>query len=253
MCEYQSCLKKIRPLQEEDVLLLLLSRYAKATGSGDLQVYDSDLAEPDHTSTMQEALDFDSGVVNARVSMGAERHSRMAPDDDEFPYEPIPQTPSLDATKSTVTVNFPDLLLGNTGVPHLPPAQSQQAEQVIDVPMVDWSLLPRNLQPPAFRVHKCHHEGVDRSGEGGDFELPDGFPEAVQQICQVPHETYHVGFYTENRSRQTIPVSEGGMQAFECYIPSREIWVYITVQRRGNTLAYNCFRDEEVLAFPSAG
>ena len=36
------------------------------------------------------------------------------------------------------------------------------------------------------------------------------------------------------------------MQAFECHILSCDTWVYITVERRGNKLEYNCFRDEEV-------
>jgi len=55
ICEYQACLENIKPLREEDVLFLLLSLYARSTGAGvyleirkstDLQVYDSDLAEP---------------------------------------------------------------------------------------------------------------------------------------------------------------------------------------------------------------
>jgi hypothetical protein len=56
MCEYQACLLKIEPLHEEDVLILLLSRYAKSSGTGvyleirrpgDVQVYDSEISEPD--------------------------------------------------------------------------------------------------------------------------------------------------------------------------------------------------------------
>jgi hypothetical protein len=55
ICEYQACLLKIKPLHEEDVLLLLLSQYARSTGAGvyleikrpgDLQVYDSEIPEP---------------------------------------------------------------------------------------------------------------------------------------------------------------------------------------------------------------
>jgi hypothetical protein len=55
ICEYKACLLKIQPLDEKDVLYLLLSQYAQNTGSGvyleirrpgDVQVYDSELAEP---------------------------------------------------------------------------------------------------------------------------------------------------------------------------------------------------------------
>lgn len=55
ICEYHACLNKIKPLHEEHVLFLLLSRFAQSTGVGvyleikrpdDIQVYDSELSEP---------------------------------------------------------------------------------------------------------------------------------------------------------------------------------------------------------------
>jgi hypothetical protein len=55
MCEYQACLRDIQPLQEEDILYLLLDRFAQASEAGvyleirrqgDVQVYDSDMSEP---------------------------------------------------------------------------------------------------------------------------------------------------------------------------------------------------------------
>lgn len=65
ICEYQACLEKIQPLQEEDVLFLLLSRYARSTGFGvyvevskstDVQVYDSNLTEPPVSLSYYEKL-----------------------------------------------------------------------------------------------------------------------------------------------------------------------------------------------------
>jgi hypothetical protein len=55
-----------------------------------------------------------------------------------------------------------------------------------------------------------------------------------------------MGFYIEDHDRQSSPVSETGMQAFKCYLTAKQIWTYITVQRQGSSLVYNCFRDEDV-------
>jgi hypothetical protein len=53
--EYKDKLDRIQPLQEEEVLFLLLSRYAQASGTevyleirrpGDVQVYDSSIPNP---------------------------------------------------------------------------------------------------------------------------------------------------------------------------------------------------------------
>jgi hypothetical protein len=55
MSEYQACLRDIQPLQEEDILYLLLDRFSQASGAGvyleirrqgDVQIYDSDMSEP---------------------------------------------------------------------------------------------------------------------------------------------------------------------------------------------------------------
>jgi hypothetical protein len=43
-----------------------------------------------------------------------------------------------------------------------------------------------------------------------------------------------------------MPCYEGGVQAFECYILPSETRVYITVEREGAILVYDCYRDEEV-------
>jgi hypothetical protein len=55
-----------------------------------------------------------------------------------------------------------------------------------------------------------------------------------------------MGFHIGNASRLSLPKTEGGRQAFQCNILPENTWVYITVERHGDTLAYNCFRDEEV-------
>jgi len=115
----------------------------------------------------------------------------MTSQDENFQYELIPQTPSVDAAECTVTINFPDMLLVNEDI-HLPPRYTTQQQQngprehAIHVPSLDWDHFPNKLRPPPFRVHRCHHEGMERGGEGDQFELPNGFPEAVQQMCQVP-------------------------------------------------------------------
>jgi hypothetical protein len=54
------------------------------------------------------------------------------------------------------------------------------------VPVDEWALLPAKLQLPAFRVHRCHHQGVERGGEQEAFELPFGFPEVVQHMHNIP-------------------------------------------------------------------
>jgi hypothetical protein len=71
ICKCQSCLEKIKPLQEEDILFLLLDRYVKSTGNGvyikikqppDIQVYDSDVKEPmvrfEHLNVPRRTLKF---------------------------------------------------------------------------------------------------------------------------------------------------------------------------------------------------
>ena len=151
-----------------------------------------------HTSGMQEHLAHGFGVLNTRVSMDSQRlglanNNSVVPQDEDFSYLPVPQTPSPDTSECTVTVNFPDMLLVGSASAKHPPAypsvrqeQEQQVEHDVDVSVSDWGLLPEKLQPPPFRVHRCHHQGIEPGGEGDEFQLPNGFPEAVQHICQIP-------------------------------------------------------------------
>jgi hypothetical protein len=147
---------------------------------------------------MQEHLAYGDGVVNARFSMDtdhpiADNYRGATSQNEEFSYLPIPQTPSVEAAECTVTVNFPDMLLSDSAVINNPPAypitlrdQSLQAEHAINVPVHDWKLLPEKLQPPSFRVHRCHHTGMELGRGGNEFELPNGFPEAIKHISEVP-------------------------------------------------------------------
>jgi hypothetical protein len=59
-------------------------------------------------------------------------------------------------------------------------------------------------------------------------------------------QCYHIGLYLQNTTCQSVPLSEGGVQAFECYIIPSQTRVYITVEREGGMLVYDCYRDEEV-------
>jgi hypothetical protein len=61
-------------------------------------------------------------------------------------------------------------------------------------------------------------------------------------VIQFNHVAFHVG----DRSRLSHPIVESSMQSFECYVTPLDTQVYITVERTGDGLAYNCFRDEEV-------
>jgi hypothetical protein len=105
-------------------------------------------------------------------------------------YMPIPQSPTA-MVRSSVTVNFPGMEL--VSLPHAlptsvnmetPPEYSTSLQE--DTSNSTWGVLPRKLQPPQFHVHQCHHPGVEYGGEDDAFELPIGFPEAIQYICEIP-------------------------------------------------------------------
>jgi hypothetical protein len=55
-----------------------------------------------------------------------------------------------------------------------------------------------------------------------------------------------MGFYVEDYNRKSSPLSETGMQAFECYLSAKLVWIYVTVHREGGNLLYNCYRDKDV-------
>jgi hypothetical protein len=80
LCEYQACLLKITPLQEEDILYLLLDRFAQSTGAGvyleirraeEIQVYDSAISEP-HVSPLMSCF----SLLEADEEKAHCRHAR---------------------------------------------------------------------------------------------------------------------------------------------------------------------------------
>jgi hypothetical protein len=139
-----------------------------------------------HTARMQDHLTYGSGVVNAQFPLDS-----VITDSG---YIPISQTPLSAPIQSAVTVNFPDIELVNPTdtLPTMkvvdgPPAYSNQpCKADVIASVTNWGVLPKKLQPPAFHVHRCHHAGVEQADEGEVFELPTGFPEAVQHICEIP-------------------------------------------------------------------
>ncbi|KAF1840093.1 uncharacterized protein K460DRAFT_322426, partial [Cucurbitaria berberidis CBS 394.84] len=265
ICEYQESLRKIKPLHEEDVLFLLLGRFSQSSGAsvymevrrpGDVQVYDSTISEPSYTAAMQEHLVHASGVINAEYSLPPAREPSQIDSPRGNPleqtyYVPIPQTPSDTEIECSVTMNFPEMVHSN---PHQPeytdpsdtPPMYMDVHNNLVAPTNDWAVLPEKLQPPVFRVHRCHHRCVERGGEDDAFELPFGFPEVVHHIYEAPENFYHTGFYVHNLFGHSLPYTDGGVQAFECHILPNETRVFITIERKGDMLVYNCFRDEEV-------
>lgn len=133
--------------------------------------------------------------------------------------------------------------------------------------MTNWSQLPEKFQPPNFRVHSCHHRGIELSPEFDPSELPFGFPEVVQHIRESASHVsflneanlsthinsekfYNAGVYIADFARSSRPFEEGGVRAFECHIGPEDLHVYIVITREGNRLAYSCFKDKEVSRMP---
>jgi hypothetical protein len=113
----------------------------------------------------------------------------------EVHYVPVPQTPSDVEVDCSVTLNFPEMVM-LAPLPDLesvlntdrsPVYSDSPAKSDVVVPVDDWALLPPKLQPPAFRVHRCHHRGVERCNKQDEFQLPLGFPEVIQHIHDLPH------------------------------------------------------------------
>ncbi|CAG5148255.1 uncharacterized protein ALTATR162_LOCUS2174 [Alternaria atra] len=256
----ENVLHTIKLLNEEDVLFLLLSRYSRSSGAcvyveikrpGEVQIFDSAIVEPSHMSSIQEHMVCAPGIITAEFHEPSFKSNLT-----EIPYIPVPQTPSAAEFGCSVTINFPEMLIvapaatsastANTDCPPTYRDTRTGSDQV--VPVNNRGFLPAKLQPPAFRVHRCHHRGVERGGEQETFELPFGFPEVIQHMHSVPPHCYHIGFHIQNKPYQSMPCYEGGVQAFECHILPSETRVYITVEREGAILVYNCYRDEEVWA-----
>jgi hypothetical protein len=131
---------------------------------------------------MQDYFKYGSGVLNARFPL-------------ELPAQVVTPRPLLSVLiQCSITVNFPDIELVSptytrltTKAVAVPPAYSNQPhEPQVTAAVATWGDLLEKLQLPAFRVHRCHHAGVEQAGVGEAFELPTGFPEAVQHVCEIP-------------------------------------------------------------------
>jgi hypothetical protein len=53
-----------------------------------------------------------------------------------------------------------------------------------------------------------------------------------------------------DHTKMSLPRKEGGVQAFECRLLSTGVDVFITTERHGETLIYDCFKDKEVHIVP---
>jgi hypothetical protein len=208
ICEYQACLQEIQPLQEEDVLCLLLDRFAQISAASvyleirrprEVQIYDSEISEPQvrhqkfrlpiveltiekHITMMEEYMAQGSGSLHVELSTTS-TYSKP-----------------LDGTVvSAISLNFPHMRLYSSF--DSPPAYSlptlvQLPEKDTLAPVPDCQVLPGKLQPPTFRVHRCHHPGVEQNSGGNEkFELPLGFPEVVQHVQDTPQHVCRCARY----------------------------------------------------------
>ena len=148
---------------------------------------------------LEGSLNHDTSVIHADLSMNypSPQEERSS---DEVAYTLLPQTPSEVDTTCAVTVNFPatmpveppdslDLFTDS------PPEYPSPAEWTEIWPEHDWAQLPSKLQPPSFRLHRCHHRGVERGGEDDDFELPLGFPEIVHHTEEACSNVFNTTRY----------------------------------------------------------
>ncbi|KZM26580.1 hypothetical protein ST47_g2213 [Ascochyta rabiei] len=190
-----NCISEMSPLQEEDLLFLLLRRfadssdatvYAEIRRSEDVQIYDSTIQEPLESMIVEGSLSHDTSVIHAdlHTNYAELQQEHLA---DEPAYTPLPQTPSEVDVTCAVTVNFPatmpiELSDGLNLCPDSPPEYTDSSEWTEILPEHDWTQLPAKFQPPSFRIHRCHHRGVERGGEDDAFELPLGFPEILQHM-----------------------------------------------------------------------
>ncbi|KAI1514775.1 hypothetical protein A1F96_10208 [Pyrenophora tritici-repentis] len=260
--EYEEFLQSASPLDEEDILFLLLKRYSQSSGSsvymeikrpGEVQIYDSSIAEPPNVLIVGEHIAHASGVTNAEFNLLSPQDTSLDQEPEPFLYVPIPQSPSTVFSECSVIINFPEMLLLSSiqdddavVVSEDPPAYSGSEPHDHEVTIHDWAQLPEKFQPPSFCVHRCHHDGVEHGSEDEAFELPFGFPEVIHHLHLLPPNFYYTGLFVHNQAIHSEPHIEGGLQAFECQMLPSKTKVYILVERQGHSLAYSCFSHEEV-------
>jgi hypothetical protein len=168
-----------------------------------------------HTANMQDHMTHGTGSLNADVWIDPALDLLSIGGDNKLaePNPPVPQSQPVLPNVFAVTVNFPDMRLFHA-VDNPPEysSQPQLPEFEIIAPIHDWEIIPGKLQPPTFRVHRCHHPGVECGDENDDFELPFGFPEAVQHVQDSP----------DNVGCSTIPLVLTHITVLSCRIPHRE-------------------------------
>ncbi|EOA87087.1 uncharacterized protein SETTUDRAFT_31388 [Exserohilum turcica Et28A] len=222
ICAYQRLLETIDPLDEEDIIFLLLSRFSRSTGTSvyveikrpsGVQIFDSTMVEPSYTSPIRDYMVCTPSVVTAEFHVPPSNN--ISP---EVLHVSDNRQPSTAEFGCSVTINFPEMstavpvsnLTSSTNADCHPTHNYDPSENDMLHPVTDWGSLPAKLQPPAFRVHRCHHRGMERGGEQEAFELPFGFPEVIQHVQNIPHNYYHIGFYVRNKTCQSLPYNEGG-------------------------------------------
>jgi hypothetical protein len=216
ICEYQSCLKKIKPLLKEDVLFLLLDGYAKSTGNGvyieikrptDIQFYDSDVKEPmvrfEHLHVPRRTLKFrkqtaahleqmtygSPGVSNTYITSDTHEDYKSSTAVDVAEQQGSIWTSSNDAAEVTITLNFPDMLVvedtvsSNNG---LPPYTSALQDHREFQECIDGGREAEAPQTFEVEVHRCHHEGIESQNESDGSQLPVGFSDAIQRMGRHP-------------------------------------------------------------------
>lgn len=135
---------------------------------------------------LEGSLSHDTSIIHADMGIAYSGPQREKVSDD-VAYTLLPQTSLETHTTCAVTINFPAILSvetsDNSELPLTDPPEYTNPLDWTEVwPEHDWTQLPSKLQPPSFRIHRCHHIGVERGGEDEAFELPLGFPEIVQHM-----------------------------------------------------------------------
>ncbi|KAF1363090.1 hypothetical protein EJ07DRAFT_152607 [Lizonia empirigonia] len=218
--KFQECIGEMSPLKEEDLLFLLLRRFSDASDATvyaeirrpeHFQIYDSTIKEPlvgqsvqrrcnnldmelQESTILEGSLSHDTSVINADLIMNySVPHEERTSGD--ISYTLLPQTPPETDSTCVVTVNFPAVIpIETSNGSELPvadlPEYSSPLSSTEVWPEHDWAQLPSKFQPPSFRIHRCHHSGVERGGEDEAFQLPLGFPEIVQHMEEACEDVF---------------------------------------------------------------
>ena len=198
-------------------MFLILSRYATSSGASvyteirhddDINIFDSNVTEPlvrannsrwmyaylfQHTDSAEGYLVHGSGVVHSELALRAAEEAPVSlktPPQGLLLYDQASTTQTCYGAEfgGSVTLNFPAIRANDEsykdtmGSSWSPPVFENS--HPTNISHIDWAQIPEKLQPPMFRVHRCHHRGTARFDE--EIELPFGFPEVVQHFHDTP-------------------------------------------------------------------